>query len=101
MRHIGRENIVVAAPDGSSYLGTLNVYHGIHCFKLIKQLRYLYYYLSDLNKYDYENLLHNENRINFLRQSAMCHGNIGLITFEWHEKSRIPVTNAMTHQYVR
>lgn len=30
----------------------------------------------------------------------MCHGDIGLITFEWHDNSRIPVANATSHQCV-
>ncbi len=30
----------------------------------------------------------------------MCHGDIGLITFEWHNDSRIPVANATMHQCV-
>lgn len=31
----------------------------------------------------------------------MCHGDVGLITFEWHPKQRIPVANATTHQCVK
>ena len=30
----------------------------------------------------------------------MCHGDIGLITFEWSPTNRIPVANATTHQCV-
>lgn len=41
-----------------------------------------------------------EHCIDFLRQSSMCHGDIGLITFEWSPRNRIPVANATTHQCV-
>ena len=41
-----------------------------------------------------------EHCLDFLRQSAMCHGDIGLITFEWSPTNRIPVANATTHQCV-
>ena len=30
----------------------------------------------------------------------MCHGDIGLITYEWHDDSLIPVANATSHQCV-
>ena len=30
----------------------------------------------------------------------MCHGDVGLITFEWRSTNRIPVANATTHQCV-
>ena len=31
MRHYGREDIGVAIPEGDGYIGTLNVYHELHC----------------------------------------------------------------------
>ena len=31
VQHFGREENAVALPDGSGYVGTLNVYHEIHC----------------------------------------------------------------------
>lgn len=31
MRHYGREDIGVAIPEGNGYIGTLNVYHELHC----------------------------------------------------------------------
>jgi hypothetical protein len=41
-----------------------------------------------------------EHCIDFLRQSAMCHGDVGLITFQWMPHNRIPVANATAHQCV-
>lgn len=31
MRHYGREDLGVAIPEGGGYIGTLNVYHELHC----------------------------------------------------------------------
>ncbi|KAF2139772.1 uncharacterized protein K452DRAFT_352505 [Aplosporella prunicola CBS 121167] len=101
MKHYEREDIGVALPEGGGYIGTLNVYHELHCLKRLHQYMYQEYYWPDLDANQLEmNRLHNEHCIDFLRQSAMCHGDIGLITFEWKESSRIPVANATTHQCV-
>lgn len=31
MKYYGREEIGVAIPEGGGYIGTLNVYHELHC----------------------------------------------------------------------
>lgn len=31
MKHYGREDLGVALPEGGGYIGTLNVYHELHC----------------------------------------------------------------------
>ncbi len=41
-----------------------------------------------------------EHCIDFLRQSAMCHGDVGLITFEWTPNNLIPVANGTNHQCI-
>ena len=41
-----------------------------------------------------------EHCIAFLRQSLMCLGDVGLITFEWSPATLVPVANATTHQCV-
>lgn len=41
-----------------------------------------------------------EHCLDFLRQSAMCHGDIGLITYIWRQDSLQPVVNATSHQCV-
>ncbi|KAK2752399.1 hypothetical protein FQN55_007439 [Onygenales sp. PD_40] len=101
IKHYGREDISVRIPEGDGYIGTLNVYHQIHCLKRIRQFMYQDYYFADSSKEDIEmNRLHNEHCIDFLRQSAMCHGDVGLLTFEWHASSRLPLANATSHQCV-
>jgi hypothetical protein len=37
MRHYGREDIGVALPDRDGYIGTLNVFHELHCIVWIKK----------------------------------------------------------------
>lgn len=102
MRRLGREDIGVRIPGEDGYIGTLNVYHELHCLKRIHQFMYEEQYYPGISAADHEmNRLHNEHCIDFLRQSAMCHGDVGLITFEWHPKQRIPIANATTHQCVK
>ncbi|KAI1384938.1 uncharacterized protein F4822DRAFT_378185 [Hypoxylon trugodes] len=99
LRHYDREDLGVAVPEGGGYLGTLNVYHELHCIKRLWQYMYPEHYWSDLSDAQREvNRLHNEHCLDFLRQSSMCHADIGLITFQWSPDSRIPVANATTHQ---
>lgn len=42
VQHFGREENAVALPDGSGYIGSLNVYHEIHCIvrRAAQRLRY-------------------------------------------------------------
>lgn len=60
MKHYGREDSGVALPEGGGYLGTLNVYHELHCLKRIHQYMYQEYYWKDLDAKQLEmNRLHN------------------------------------------
>lgn len=47
VQHFSREENAVALPDGSGYIGTLNVYHEIHCIVRIS----IYVYIFELMKY--------------------------------------------------
>ncbi|MCJ1251796.1 hypothetical protein MMC30_009034 [Trapelia coarctata] len=101
MRHYGREDIGVAIPEGGGFIGTLNVYHELHCIKRIHQYMYESHYFPAITPRQREmNRLHNEHCLDFLRQASMCHGDVGLITYEWSPHSRIPVANATTHECV-
>ena len=118
MRHFGREDIGIRLPDREGYVGTLNVYHQLHCIvstshkyslssithlskKRLHQYMYQDYYYPDFTPAQQEmNRLHSEHCIDFLRQSIMCLGDVGLITFEWSPDNLIPVANATTHQCV-
>ncbi|KAI1829089.1 hypothetical protein DTO013E5_9787 [Penicillium roqueforti] len=62
MTHYGREDIGVAVPEGDGYLGTLNVYHELHCLKRLHQYMYPHYYFPDLTPEQHEmNRLHNKS----------------------------------------
>ncbi|MCJ1379343.1 hypothetical protein MMC17_002444 [Xylographa soralifera] len=99
MEHYGRSDIGVALPEGNGYIGTLNVYHELHCIKRLHQYMYQEYYWNDITDAQREtNRVHNEHCLDFLRQSSMCHGDIGLITYEWRADTLLPVANATTHQ---
>ncbi|KAI4134106.1 MAG: hypothetical protein LQ347_001803 [Umbilicaria vellea] len=54
----GRDVDAVALPDGSGYLGTLNVYHEIHCVKWMHTYMYQEFYWPDLDDHQRE-----ENRL--------------------------------------
>jgi hypothetical protein len=48
-----------------------------------------------------ENRLHSEHCLNHLRKSAMCHGDVGIITYRWGNDSRRPYAAATKHQCVK
>jgi hypothetical protein len=99
VEHYGRLDTAIQIPDGSGYMAVLNVYHELHCIKRIHQYMYKEHYFPDLDEELIElNRKHNEHCIDYLRQAAMCHGDIGLMTFEWAPDSRVPVARATTHQ---
>lgn len=118
-KHYGREHIGVGVPGSDDYIGTLNVFHELHCIKRLHQFMYTDYYFPDFTPHQLEmNRLHNgmikhhpsfvagtrltftEHCLDFLRQSAMCHGDVGLITYIWRSDSIQPVVNATSHQCV-
>ncbi|KAK1574211.1 uncharacterized protein LY79DRAFT_524431 [Colletotrichum navitas] len=102
IQHYGRQDTAVEVPEGGRYIGTLNVYHELHCLKRIHHFMYSDHYFPGLSKHQMElNRLHNEHCIDFLRQSAMCHADIGLITYSWHADQRMPIANATSHQCVK
>ncbi|KAI1078855.1 hypothetical protein F5B20DRAFT_546455 [Whalleya microplaca] len=101
IKHYGKEDTAVEVPEGGRYVGTLNVYHELHCLKRIRQYMYSDYYFPGISAHDLEmNRLHNEHCIDFLRQSAMCHGDIGLIAYSWRAEDRMPFANATSHQCI-
>ncbi|KAI0505386.1 tat pathway signal sequence [Xylaria bambusicola] len=101
MKQWGRENYGVASPDGNGFLGTLNVYHELHCIKRLYQYTYPDTYAKGRTSGDIErDRAHKDHCLDFLRQSAMCHGDIGVITFQWSPDSLVPVANSTFHQCV-
>ncbi|KAI1378903.1 hypothetical protein F4677DRAFT_382688 [Hypoxylon crocopeplum] len=101
IEYLNRKDTAVEVPEGGWYLGTLNVYHELHCLKRIHQFMYPDYYFPGLDAEMLDlNRKHNEHCIDFLRQSAMCHGDVGLITYSWHAQELFPVPNSTHHTCV-
>ncbi|POR31939.1 Uncharacterized protein TPAR_07846 [Tolypocladium paradoxum] len=116
MAGYGREQFGVAIPSGKGYIGTLNVYHELHCIKRLYQDTYPEAYGKGLTSQQKEaNRLHKGNHapesyheltlplvidhcLDFLRQASMCHADVGIITFQWSADSLVPVANSTTHQ---
>ncbi|KAI0016893.1 hypothetical protein F4780DRAFT_635215 [Xylariomycetidae sp. FL0641] len=99
MKAFGREDSGVAIPDGTGFIGTLNVYHELHCIKRIYQYTYPDVYPQDDSEAARAmNRQHKDHCLDFLRQSAMCHADVGVITFKWSEGSLVPMANATHHQ---
>lgn len=58
--HYGRLDTTVEVPEGGRYIGTLNVFHELHCLKRIHQFMYSDYYFPDISEHQKEvNRLHN------------------------------------------
>ncbi|KAJ3578932.1 hypothetical protein NPX13_g1636 [Xylaria arbuscula] len=68
----------------SGSVGSLTVYHELHCIKLIRHWFYYEYYYPNQTKAEYDEALgHVEHCLETLRLSAMCHGDITVRPFEW------------------
>ncbi|OAA74187.1 hypothetical protein ISF_01088 [Cordyceps fumosorosea ARSEF 2679] len=99
IRKLGREDIAVADPEGRGYLGTLNVYHQLHCIKRLWQYSYPEVYRQNQTPAEAEaDRLHKEHCFDFLRQSVMCLADIGIITYQWTNDRMVPIANSTTHQ---
>jgi hypothetical protein len=73
MKHWGRggQDSGVPTPEGDGYIGTLNVYHELHCLKRIHQSMYPDYYWPDYDDHKLELVrLHNGTVI--LSKNMLC-----------------------------
>lgn len=101
VQHFGREETAVAIPDGSGYIGTLNVFHEIHCIRWLHKHMYQEFYWPDLDDMQREkNRVHSEHCLSTLRKFALCHGDVGLITYSWNPNHEKPSANTTAHQCV-
>ncbi|KAI1874558.1 hypothetical protein JX265_004766 [Neoarthrinium moseri] len=78
--------------DGSGYVGTLSVYHELHCVKMIRQWFYQSHYFSNIsdqeriNKHSHVVIWGTEHCIEELRVAVACHGDTSVIPHYWlHE----------------
>ncbi|KAH8756475.1 hypothetical protein F5882DRAFT_481708 [Hyaloscypha sp. PMI_1271] len=101
LKAFNREEDAVQLPDGSGYIGSLNIYHEIHCVKWLHTHIYQEHYFPNLTDAKREeNRLHSEHCLNQLRATAMCHGDVGMITYKWGNDSRKPKAAATAHQCI-
>ncbi|KAI1427095.1 hypothetical protein F5Y12DRAFT_738613 [Xylaria sp. FL1777] len=70
--------------DGTGYLATLGVYHELHCIKRLRRWFYREYYYPNASDIEFnERMTHAEHCLEFIRQAAMCHGDITVTSFKW------------------
>jgi len=69
---------------GGGYMGSLGVYHELHCLRRMKLFLYRDYYYPGLqgSELDYE-VNHLDHCMEAIRVSLMCAGNDALYTFQW------------------
>ncbi|KAL3422012.1 hypothetical protein PVAG01_06168 [Phlyctema vagabunda] len=94
----GRSSVQLA--DGSGdYLGSLDVYHQLHCLKYIRHYVHQDYYT--LGKTNVPNVEHVNHCIEMLRQIVMCKADTALMTYEWLPDFPGPWPNfGIQHEYI-
>ncbi|OAA74696.1 hypothetical protein LEL_08277 [Akanthomyces lecanii RCEF 1005] len=88
----------VGMSDGSGYLGTLNVYHELHCVRWLHKYVYQDEYwpaLSDEQRQ--KNKVHSNHCLSTLKSFAMCHADVGLVIYSWQKDRLKPGTNGTGH----
>ncbi|OAX82926.1 hypothetical protein ACJ72_02714 [Emergomyces africanus] len=99
LKAVGRLEDAVALPDGSSYAGTLNVFHELHCIWWLYKYVHKDHYFEGANPHEQAIMkLHSHHCLNYLRKSAMCHSDVGIITYNWKQGSLKPKATATIHQ---
>ncbi|KAI1119895.1 hypothetical protein F5Y10DRAFT_259447 [Nemania abortiva] len=72
---------------GGGYMGTVEVFHQLHCLDMIRKYTYLDYYLHKNRDYWGNPLMrvHIDHCIEMLRQVLMCNSDLGVITYNFVE----------------
>ncbi|KAK5994227.1 Transacylase cctO-like protein [Cladobotryum mycophilum] len=92
------ENAVELNDENGGYVVLVNAYHELHCLKLIRQNLYLdHFYPNETEADAKERLHHIDHCLNYLRQAAMCHGDVGMSTWHWEAGSRMPQGHTTPH----
>ncbi|KAK2752395.1 hypothetical protein FQN55_007435 [Onygenales sp. PD_40] len=99
LKAVDRLENAVRLPDEPNYVGTLNVFHELHCIWWLYKYVHMDHYFTDATPHQRGIMkLHSHHCLNYLRKSAMCHGDVGIITYNWMPDSRKPNATATTHQ---
>ncbi|KAH8912451.1 hypothetical protein BR93DRAFT_78849 [Coniochaeta sp. PMI_546] len=96
-----REYQAVKLPDGG-YLGVLSVFHELHCIKIVyRTLHFDYYYPNASAELRRERLHHTKHCLDLFRMSAMCRGDVSVLTHRWVDGALRPDHNqSAPHQCV-
>ncbi|KAI1210102.1 uncharacterized protein F4807DRAFT_459937 [Annulohypoxylon truncatum] len=81
---INKTNMVQV--NGGDYIGSMGVYHHLHCLNNLRMVVHWDYYepkYRDSPYFDHLGKAHSDHCINVLRQAVMCHANTAITTFEW------------------
>ncbi|KAI1815497.1 hypothetical protein GGS20DRAFT_333095 [Poronia punctata] len=90
---IGKTSIQVPDEPGQSW-ATLGVIHELHCLGRLRMSIYMDHYYPDFTEEDKKlNQAHSEHCIDYLRQAAMCHGDVSLTTYHWQDDQIFPVAD--------
>ncbi|KAI1412076.1 hypothetical protein F5Y13DRAFT_180423 [Hypoxylon sp. FL1857] len=81
---VNKTNLVQV--NGGYYIGSMGVYHHLHCLNNLRMVVHWDYYESKFAGspyFDHLGKAHSDHCINALRQAVMCHANTAVTTFEW------------------
>ncbi|KAM3444983.1 hypothetical protein NHJ13734_000852 [Beauveria thailandica] len=96
-----REATAVGLSDGSGYVGTLNVYHELHCVRWLHKYVYQDEYWPGLDdEQRRKNKVHSNHCLGTLKSFAMCHGDVGMVIYSWQKDRLKPGANGTGHTCV-
>ncbi|KAI0927033.1 hypothetical protein AcV5_007676 [Taiwanofungus camphoratus] len=95
-------NVQYHEEDGGESMGTIEVFHQLHCLNMLRKYTYPDYYpeLQDLwNTRPHFIRSHLDHCVEIIRQNLMCAADVGVITYDWLEGWDIPFPDFNTwHQ---
>ncbi|KAI1428146.1 hypothetical protein F5Y12DRAFT_77515 [Xylaria sp. FL1777] len=86
LRRVGVNMTNRVQVNGGDYLGSMGVYHHLHCLNNLRMVVHWDYYKSKWENYSHPEQFateHTDHCINSLRQAVMCRPNTAITTFEW------------------
>jgi len=70
--------------DVGSYMGTLELFHQVHCLDMLRRAVHRDYYVA-LGRHSHVSDTHLDHWVEITRQTLMCNPDLDLITFHWVE----------------